>query len=1025
MRNVQRAPIRRRKISIPAPESDVPTASTSQATPAEYEPMDLDPAGESSTSAQPRTKTRTRNRGVRPPDAQNPPFTATSVTVLATPSFVVKTVLPSRSPVKTVWSHYTDIFLFTEYNICFEKTSLAQLGVGVQLGHLPGTGPCSIPGRHVKDFAVCDLTGFHEVDVTFCACEHPDEGVIPFWIQLIRVGWFPGSREKPKTAFTLSVLDFFQQLNFQAKTNLSDFQRALSRYTDNSGRTFWNRRRPFAEAVRQYRHLVALKRGGRCHDPTGVDGTSAGALALECPACPHPGRNLPPQWNLVPMEMRWLYTLFLMVDANFKLKLKDRGIQDIELAPGWAYYVNESKFQAHIDEHHRKHGDGIEDNTCSAEHNAILKANLRKEGYIASGVGAVFCARHCLVRPNGVGDLQKGERYVNMDYLVLQTLALAVVSLVLLSYDIACQYSKKFRQRVKAFPPEMRLSEDIDVRFAIPKKHFVVHGANHSKYSLNYLQWVGRTYGEGVESAWHVFNSVSMATREMGPAMRHEVLNDHWGSWNWEKILNFGFLMTKSFVDAYEMKIKHASRFEEFNATFPTQTVNKWKRHLLRWKANPNIKPDPFEELETQTTLKEIQLKLAKEDADDTARGAVVQHEVSPSVFLHLGLEIEDQQRRLRSRAVGKHSASELVTLQEKRTTLGRRIELWRRIQNIYLPVAMPLYAADSASSGATPSSGLDDDLDDATSAEATKVEDVPLWLPSGLSPALRTADCIKTIAAKECELRKAQAFDALANIRRLRRVITGISVFKKLNLVNEGQRTSTRLRSYYDKFKTQIDHSAARYQAARAALLVLDPNGSWSVQLKVLRTEDIRGPTSDEDNNTKSLGQGRREVSWIWLVQHASPSVDGLENDFCEGMRVEWAKSQARAERWSEEVRLLQEEMRRVLEFLTWKASWWRAQAGQRADGSSMLKQGLAAYAEKEARVHEDLAKTFALRWYRILIFHKITPSWKTKYLSDVTEADLASTPDIRLLRGRSLTCEEDNDESDEGDEDEGDEDE
>lgn len=52
----------------------------------------------------------------------------------------------------------------------------------------------------------------------------------------------------------------------------------------------------------------------------------------------------------------------------------------------------------------------LQENTCSAEHSAIAKAGIRKEGYIASGVGAVLCARHALVRPNGTGDLQLGER---------------------------------------------------------------------------------------------------------------------------------------------------------------------------------------------------------------------------------------------------------------------------------------------------------------------------------------------------------------------------------------------------------------------------------------------------------------------------------------------------------------------------------------------------------------------------------------------------------------------------------------
>ena len=40
--------------------------------------------------------------------------------------------------------------------------------------------------------------------------------------------------------------------------------------------------------------------------------------------------------------------LFLAVDANFKLKRKNRGIEDLELAPGWASFVEESRYQDYI-----------------------------------------------------------------------------------------------------------------------------------------------------------------------------------------------------------------------------------------------------------------------------------------------------------------------------------------------------------------------------------------------------------------------------------------------------------------------------------------------------------------------------------------------------------------------------------------------------------------------------------------------------------------------------------------------------
>lgn len=38
-----------------------------------------------------------------------------------------------------------------------------------------------------------------------------------------------------------------------------------------------------------------------------------------------------------------------MIDANFRAKLKDCGLDDFELAPGWSYYVENSKFKAHVD----------------------------------------------------------------------------------------------------------------------------------------------------------------------------------------------------------------------------------------------------------------------------------------------------------------------------------------------------------------------------------------------------------------------------------------------------------------------------------------------------------------------------------------------------------------------------------------------------------------------------------------------------------------------------------------------------
>ena len=40
-----------------------------------------------------------------------------------------------------------------------------------------------------------------------------------------------------------------------------------------------------------------------------------------------------------------------MVDANFKLKLKDKGISDAFLGSGWAYFVNNQTFGTYLEDH--------------------------------------------------------------------------------------------------------------------------------------------------------------------------------------------------------------------------------------------------------------------------------------------------------------------------------------------------------------------------------------------------------------------------------------------------------------------------------------------------------------------------------------------------------------------------------------------------------------------------------------------------------------------------------------------------
>lgn len=197
--------------------------------------------------------------------------------------------------------------------------------------------------------------------------------------------------------------------------------------------------------IREWRHIKLLKRSGRGHDVTGVKGTAQGECAVLCPACPHPGKNLPPDWKDAPIGLkcvryafllsiqlsffsRFIYILFLALDANFRLcrLITSSYLRDPALNKGSAYFVEYNQFKDFLN----KFGTLVLDDvnaTCN-NHDAIKSASARGgKGIDVSGVGTVECSRHDMKRPVSVGDLQKGERYADLNFCSLRLLTLVVI----------------------------------------------------------------------------------------------------------------------------------------------------------------------------------------------------------------------------------------------------------------------------------------------------------------------------------------------------------------------------------------------------------------------------------------------------------------------------------------------------------------------------------------------------------------------------------------------------------------------
>jgi len=323
--------------------------------------------------------------------------------------------------------------------------------------------------------------------------------------------------------------------------------------------------------------------------------------------------------------------------------------------------------------------------------------------------------------------------------------------------------------------------------------------------------------------------------------------------------------------------------------------------------------------------------------------------------------------KRELSRTKGKKTSKQLADLEEKRSALIRQIMIFRPIQLAYTPhVAslLPLDAADSDSYYCNP-------------------ESIPLYFPSSLPPEIRQCPELKEIHDVEQRLREAQANDALADVRRLRRVVQGLWQFKKLNVSGTGNRANTRTLDSYSRIQTKLQRAANRYNMAHSALIALDPNGQWKEQFKELKPSDIRGPGRNPDNPEDGNSNGRFEPSWIWLVtcSQKERGDNQSEDEFNHSMRSEWAQTRARMCRWKEEFLIIQEEMRRVLEFFGWRSTWWLDQANRRINLDPSIKSGIVAYAHKQSSLCLRMAARCARYWLPVMKKHGIIPTWGSKY--------------------------------------------
>lgn len=329
--------------------------------------------------------------------------------------------------------------------------------------------------------------------------------------------------------------------------------------------------------------------------------------------------------------------------------------------------------------------------------------------------------------------------------------------------------------------------------------------------------------------------------------------------------------------------------------------------------------------------------------------------------------------------ATGLHpTLDQTRTLVERSSKLRRKLLAWIDIQRGFFPTVDRIRTLE----------------DDARAQVAktqpiagVRINEMSLWLPSAMmkqAGSREISSLLKDSVHHEYRLRVGQANEALHEIRY--QLLVRSHLYQVKDAYSRGVRENTRSGGKIELCDDRIRRMTAQYRTARLALVVLGRvlgREEWQRTLKPLLDGDVRGMPHAQfgDPERQKGGKGKKQkrrirrskrakvdkpppvLSWIWIAQARDPEP-GSSQAMNEAVRIEWAKARARAMRWTEEVDLLEEEMRRILQFLAWRGDWWEAQIAQRGLGDGPQLEGETAYATRQAALQRELRDRFSLLW-------------------------------------------------------------
>jgi hypothetical protein len=189
-----------------------------------------------------------------------------------------------------------------------------------------------------------------------------------------------------------------------------------------------------------------------------------------------------------------------------------------------------------------------------------------------------------------------------MDFIFFSAVLNTIILYIILSYDIACQYSKKFWTRMKGLPEAMHLNpNNVNVWFKVPNFHIPGHKwPCHSPFSFHWMWGAGMTDGEVIEQNWEFTNGAAGSTKMMGPGGRHAFLEGLFGFHNWMRTVSYRAVFSRRMARNLKEVKRHQEAFEAFTELVEgehPELVSKWRAWVKEWESEQHVDgfSSPFE----------------------------------------------------------------------------------------------------------------------------------------------------------------------------------------------------------------------------------------------------------------------------------------------------------------------------------------------------------------------------------------------------------------------------------------------